>query len=105
YLRKNCFFLFPSLECGANSHCVRTRLNCLCKLIAGVVITHFLKQQDIWIQPLENICRRLYPLCLFFLRRFTSRAVWEPFQVPSCDTNLGWCRRLALCQAYDKEGD
>ena len=50
----------------------------------------------------ENICRRLYPLRLFFRRRFPSRAVWEPFQIPSCDANAGRVGRFTDYRGNNK---
>jgi hypothetical protein len=64
-----------------------------------------LKQQNVGIEFFENICGRLYPLRLFFRRRFTSRPIWEPFQIPSCDANLGGFRGLTEGGANEKERD
>lgn len=49
----------------------------------------------------KNIRRRFDALRLSFRRCIMRRTVWKPFQVPSCDANLGW--RLTDCRANDKE--
>jgi hypothetical protein len=58
------------------------------------VIPHLLQQNDVRINRPENVCRCRDPLCLYFRRRIMRRAVWEPFQVPGCDANPGWFRRI-----------